>query len=307
MTNADARVEDFLNSLVGCEFLVTLVESGISPEDLADPKVSLRVAAASADTVNIYNADHKLIAAELPALARERAAHARAVFEHPGTAWWFNDIDLTAQAWVSINWTSPPLKFIYGTPPNTTEWQRPKNPSSGWERYAQKPFSKLPQVTSTLYEPHMTSKLVAYDERVGDYMCEFPLAWWTMRFLEEVRVFEIHGPADWHDLCVRYPAKYKGDRLVPNWGAVAEEWDGVHLSFGGLLTAEQNRYESAAGWTMLNSWHAEQTYWLRALKTETERQPDFHRGMGPPLIEGLRSHDIGWETGTLLTRDGAFR
>ena len=38
-------------------------------------------------------------------------------------------------------------------------------------------------------------------------MCNFPLAWWTMRFLEEVRVFEIHGPADWYDLCVRYPAK----------------------------------------------------------------------------------------------------
>ena len=46
-------------------------------------------------------------------------------------------------------------------------------------------------------------------------------------------MFEIHGPADWHDLCVRYPAKgTEDDRLVPNWGAVAEEWDGVHLSIG---------------------------------------------------------------------------
>ena len=68
-----------------------------------------------------------------------------------------------------------------------------------------------------------------------------------MRFLEEVRVFEIHGPSDWHNLSVRYPAKVtEDDRLVPNWGAVAEEWDGVHLSLGGLLTAEQNRYESPA-------------------------------------------------------------
>ncbi|MYE54241.1 MAG: hypothetical protein F4X34_03480, partial [Chloroflexi bacterium] len=97
MTYTNARVEALLNSLVGCEFLVTLVESGLSAEDLADPKVSLRVAAASAETVNIYNSDHKLIAAELPALARERAAQARAVFEHPGTAWWFDDIDINAQ------------------------------------------------------------------------------------------------------------------------------------------------------------------------------------------------------------------
>ncbi len=41
MANTDTRVEALLNSLVGCEFLVTLVESGIPPEDLADPKVSL--------------------------------------------------------------------------------------------------------------------------------------------------------------------------------------------------------------------------------------------------------------------------
>ena len=38
MANTDARVEDLLNSLVGCAFLVTLVETGLSPEDLADSK-----------------------------------------------------------------------------------------------------------------------------------------------------------------------------------------------------------------------------------------------------------------------------
>ena len=302
MEKTDARVEDLLNSLVGCDFLIKLVESGLSPEDLADPKVSLWLATVSIESVSIYDPIHSLLAAELPALARERASQARAVIEHPGTAWWFDDIDLNAQAWVSLHWTNPPLKFIYGTPPNTMGWQRPPNPSRRWERYAQKPRGT--QITSTLYGPHLTSKLVAYGERVGDLMCEFPLAWWSMRFLEEVRVFEIHGPADWHNLCVRYPAKGTEDsRLVPNWGSVAEEWDGVHLSLGGVLTAEQNRYESPAGWTMLDSWHAEQTYWLRALETETERQPDFHRGMGPPQIEGLRSHDIGWETGTLLMSD----
>ncbi|MCY4579610.1 MAG: hypothetical protein OXD31_11260, partial [Chloroflexi bacterium] len=244
-----------------------------------------------------------LIAAELPALAREKASEARAVLEHPGTAWWFDDIDLDAQAWVSIHGTLQ--KFIYGTPPDTMAWQRPENPSRGWERYAQKPYGN--QTTSTLYGPHLTSKLVGLHDRVGDYMCEFPLAWWTMRFMEKVRVFEVHGPADWHDLCVRYPAKGTEDnRLVPNWGAVSEEWDGVHLSLGGLLTAEQNRYESDAGWTMLDSWHAEQTYWLRALKTETERQPDFDEGMGPPMIENLRSHRIGRGGGTLLMSDEPF-
>ena len=303
MTNIDARAEALVKSLVGGDFLVTLVESGLSPEYLADPKASLWLAGSSANSVERFRANHHLIAADLPALAREKSSEARAVLEHPGTAWWFDDIDLDAQAWVSIDWTSPPLKFIYGTPPDTMAWQRPRNPSGRWERYAQKPL--YGNSTSTLYGPHLTSELVGLHDRVGDYMCEFPLAWWTMRFMEEVRVFEVHGPADWHDLCVRYPAKgTEDDRLVPNWGAVSEEWDGVHLSLGGLLTAEQNRYESAAGWTMLDSWHAEQTYWLRALKTETERQPDFDEGMGPPMIENLRSHRIGRGGGTLLTTDG---
>ena len=300
-----------MKSPVGCHFLLTLVESGLSPEVFADPKVSLSLAAVSAESVNIYWHEkhiHRRITKELSYLAREKAAQARAVIEHPGTAWWFEDIDLNAQAWVSIHRTSPPLKFIYGTSSNTMEWERPRNPSSEWERYGQKPFSN--QVTSTLYGPHLTSQLVAYTDadRVGDYMCEFPLAWWSVRFLEEVRVFEIHGPADWYELCVRYPAKHTEDsRLVPNWGAVAEEWDGVHLSFGGFLTAEQNRHEAIggwkAGWSMLDFWHAEQTYWLRPMKTETERQPDFHEDMGPPEVEGIRYPDFGWESGTLLMSD----
>ena len=68
MANTDTRVEDLLNSLIGCDFLVTLVETGISPESLADPKVSLRLAASAADSVDRFNADHDLIAAALPAL-----------------------------------------------------------------------------------------------------------------------------------------------------------------------------------------------------------------------------------------------
>lgn len=298
MVNTDTQVEDLLNSLIGCAFLVMLIETGLSPEDLEDPKVTLRLAASAAESVYRFNADHDLLAAELPPLAREKAAQARAVIEHPGTAWWFDDIDLNAQAWIYVE---APDKFIYGTPPDTMAWQQPQNPSGPWERYAQKPLGN--QVTSTLYGPHLTSELMAKDERVSDYISKFPLTWWSIRFLEEVRVFEIHGPADWHNLCVRYPAEDRQGRLVPNWGAVAEDWDGVHLSLGGLLTAEQNRYESPAGWTMQDAWHAEQTYWLRALKTESERQPDFEEGMGAPEILGLRFPDFGWESGTLLMSD----
>ena len=297
MVDTDTKVDNLLNSIVGCAFVVALDETGLTPEDVADPKTGLRMAATCVDFVFKHRSDYGLVAPGVQTLARGKVAQARALIEHTDTAWWFDGVDLRAQAWLSIHGTLD--KFIYGTPPDTMAWRRPENPSRPWERYAQKPLGN--QITSTLYGPYLTSELVAYDKRAGDYYCQFPLAWWSMCFLEDVRVFEIHGPSDWHDLCVRYPARgTEDDRLVPNWGAVSEEWDGVHLSFGGLLTAEQNRYESPAGWTMLDAWHAEQTFWLRALKTETKRQPDFDRGLGPPTIQGLRFPGFGEERETLL-------
>ena len=64
----------------------------------------------------------------------------------------------------------------------------------------------------------------------------------------------------------------------PNRGAAARDWDGVHLSFGGLLTAELARFESAKGWTMLDTARAELTYWLRPQETEIERMADCREG-----------------------------
>ena len=290
MADIDTQVAGLLNSAVGCAFLLALEESGLTPADAADRITALRMAAACADYVFRFNSDHDVVAPGVLQLAEGKTEQARALLEHPDIAWWFSDIDLCAQSWVSIHGT--PDKFIYGTPPDTMAWVSPGNPSTGWEVKAQKPYGN--QITSTLYSPHLSSELVAYDERTGDYLCQFPLAWWTVHFPEQVRVFEIHGPSDWHHLCVRYPARgSEDDRLVPDWGAASEEWDGVHLSLGGLLTTEQNQYESSDGWTMLDFWHAEQTFWLRGVETEVKRQPDFDRGLGPPEIRGLRFPHFG--------------
>ena len=73
--------------------------------------------------------------------------------------------------------------------------------------------------------------------------------------------------------------------LVPDWGAAAEDWDGVHLSLGGLLTAEQVRYQSEDGISMLNFWQAEQTYWLRGFVSNARRLPDHEGRPRPDHIE----------------------
>jgi hypothetical protein len=88
---------------------------------------------------------------------------------------------------------------------------------------------------------------------------------------------------------------------VPDWGAAAEDWDGVHMSFGGLLSSEQARYESPEGWSMHNWWHTECTYWLRSLATNARRLPNHEQTQGSEYlhIPWLEAGRIG---GTPLVR-----
>ena len=312
MTNVESRVAQMMASALGCAYLIDSAGSGLSPEELADPVDCLRRVAGCVHVVERWQFDDPVGAwAAIRRLALDRESWARTLLEYPGTAWWFEDVDFARQGWCSIDGTLNDL--IAALPPDPVEWRRPQKPSRGWESYAQKPLGN--QTTSTVRGPQLTSHLMAYDERSGDYTCRFPLAWWTLRLTENLRVFEVRGPADWHKLCVGYPEVGKDSRthrpraggedgrLVPNWGAVAEEWDGVHLSLGGLLTTEQNRFETSEGWSMLEFWHAEQAYWLGPLEAEIERQPDFERGMGAPEVYSARFPEF-WDEGdrTLLMR-----
>ena len=283
MLDADKRAERMLNSVLGCAFAVSAEMSGLSADDLADPLVSIALAADCVQRVDRYQFDNHWRAWDrVLELGKSESARrlARDAIAHPGAAWWFEDVDVRRQTWLqSFYQADESERATFGAPPNTMEWPHPANPSENWERYAQKPGGHIDMTTSTLYAPRLTSLLMAYEERAGDIICDFPMAWWTMRFADDVRVFEIHGPDDWLDLCLRYPARgTEDDRLVPNWGAAADDWDGVHISFGGLLSVELGKIESPDGWAMLESSHAELTRWLRPQKTRIERLPDYQEG-----------------------------
>ena len=117
---------------------------------------------------------------------------------------------------------------------------------------------------------------------------------------DAARILEIYSAHDWHSLCVEYPAQederrsgqvpdFSGDpkQLEPDWSKVAEDWDAVHLSFGGFLTATQVRVESEAGWTYHWAWDCECTLWLRWMFTGFERVTD-HDDDGAHLDFGGR-------------------
>lgn len=265
----ERRVASILSSPMGCAFFVYAREEGWTPADLADPSVSFLLAVGAAEEVSIYYSGHAAKVAALRAQAPSLRPMVQATLENPGIAWWYAPLDLDNQIWVSHE----------RLPPDTAKWQRPGGPSSVGERKLQRPREYN---TSTLVGEY-TSEMFAYGYVCCDFwgllhQPDFRLHTWRIRFPATVRVYEVNDAADWHRLCVRYPARgVDDDRLVPDWGAVAAEWDGVHLTFGGLLSCEQTRYEDAAGWSMNQFWQIEETWWLNGIATVSERWRDYVR------------------------------
>lgn len=272
--------------------------SGLTPEAAVDPPTSLRIAARNVNLIERWNSDHDAIVKEVLELGRRHAPLARAILEQPGSSWWFGPPDLDQQLWVNYSWTS-----YENTPPDPANWPVPSTPPTPWERKAQKPLGK--KFTSTLIGG-ASSLLMALDERSGDYYCTFPVACWLLQAPPTARIFEVDGPQAWHNLCVRYPATWPAEqmgdgRLVPDWEAAAADWDAVHLSFGGLLTCEQVRVESPEGWSQHEFWHAEQTFWLRWLFTDSQRLPDHDRSPSSDWLRFPRL-EAGRSTGVLLMK-----
>lgn len=82
----------------------------------------------------------------------------------------------------------------------------------------------------------------------------------------QAKIYELRGPEDWHHLSMSYPsqsigAPYSGE-TVPDWGSVAQDWDGVHLTLGGLITSLHVRCGKSP-WSVMWLWDTERTLWLR--------------------------------------------
>jgi hypothetical protein len=87
---------------------------------------------------------------------------------------------------------------------------------------------------------------------------------WEVHFdVARVRVARIDSASDWADL-IDANSVTAGGRKYPDWPAIAERWDAVHLSAAGLLLAHPKisttRFSSYAG---VGDWSAVSTAWLR--------------------------------------------
>ncbi len=196
-------------------------------------------------------------------------ASLRSFAEHllqaPGTATWFADLDRKRQEWMSSANITPEQSSFHPdlrpfgagiTKPRRTLWTSTSvgEGSSGWLHF-------LPW---------------------GEDRWEPPYHRWRLEVLPAARVYEVHGPQAWQALCLAYPAPSRlaypietpAALIEPNWQAVAQDWDGIHLSTGGLLTTERVRWGRPGAQTHLYGWGVESTVWLRWVFGSVERLPD---------------------------------
>ena len=306
----ESRTDDvaarLLRCPVGCAFLLTIVRDEVPIGLAVTPPQAFARAAIALDALNPWSADFERTITAALSRGADLASLAHAVVTHPQSRWWTAPMDPTRQVLVTDE-TSYPTSSRAAPPHHIWERihrifkrtsSRAAAPASNvrWEAYAQRPTGW--RITSTLSGGYSCLDTVI-ELGVGDWQI-YAHRRFQAEIDESVRVFKISGPADWHALCVSYPRVNKHPNspagvgtLVPDWSRAATQWDGVHLTFMGLLTAPFVRHSSAAGTTMLWSWDTEGTLWLPG---------NFVRA-GAPLVPLDRDASEFRTTGPLMDED----
>jgi len=204
--------------------------------------------------VTRYRGDYDLYVGALRSKAAALASLAEWLPRRMPT--WWHDLDRANQAWVTTTVGAPHAsRFTVDLTP--MHQQAPKPKRAFW--------------TSTRTGPSISPWLV-WPERP----LSVPSYVWKIVVSDTARVAEIHSPEQWSAFARTYPGGSPGViftgmedpptsalRLDPDWSKVAQEWDGVHLSIGGWLTAEDVPNSSGGATTELRGWNVESTVWLR--------------------------------------------
>ena len=128
---------------------------------------------------------------------------------------------------------------------------------------------------------------------VGLHLVEDAFSWtsarcWSLQPRPGAAIFEIGGAEDWSELVRRYPLAVTKSRrhdwwratgrdlewAIPDFHAVAGDYDAVHLSVAGYL-ATAGRALPAGEWhTVLAGWNPDETWWLTDAPQRVE--PSVH-------------------------------
>jgi len=230
---------------------------------------------------------------------------AEALVASPATAWWSSPVDLAAQHHVHDLYDERPqeLPDLTATHAQVLRQARGRvddEARAGRERPRDVRASYSGLWWSTPGGPPTTRAVGGLplglrwtEDTAGD-----PSVVRAVRLTRErPRVLELDGPDDWvalvreHPLGVTASTRHDWWRVtgldvawaIPDWAAVAEAWDAVHLTVTGYLTTATRAHRVDADvHTVLGGWGPDATYWLA----------DVLEVAGPTVVWDLEDDEV---------------
>lgn len=170
---------------------------------------------------------------------------------------------------------------------------RPSDPSAPWSGR----WWSTPALVGLVH----STRWLAGTGPVGLVLVEDSMGW-TSAATEPVlprpdaRVYEIDCPTAWSELVARYPLNVTksrrhdwwkitgetGNWLLPDYAAVAEDYDAVHLSICGYLSSAARALRVGDAATVLAGWDLDSTWWLTdSFTSGTATLWSIHEQEGP--------------------------
>jgi hypothetical protein len=254
----------------------------------------------------------------VPDVIEALAPVADAIAQSPAASSWRNNIALIDQAWT--DWgeegTPPPrfngarevLRKWRGQTVEAEERMRGRDVGGPWwsppiwtlsldefERQ-ERPLPELRSTTRRLSRLGALELLLQEDAfGTAKALC------WPVRPRPEARIFEVRRAEDWVELVDQYPLELTWGRrgswsmatdldtrwVIPDWLAVADKYDAVHLTLSGYLATSGRALMLQDGFaTFIAGWNPDETYWLN----------DVIERAGDPVGWEARQHNPprGW-------------
>ncbi|MCG2800612.1 MAG: hypothetical protein L6311_00780 [Cellulomonas sp.] len=212
---------------------------------------------------------------------------AEAILDHPDTSWWSAPVDLRAQVRTRFEHSFATDAARGPAPERLRRWRQSTlahEREMAIER-ARQPgvsISGTWWVTPVHAGMDVTTRDLADRGSAALWLTEDSIGWESADLdpcvVDETRVLEIGGPSDWAALVARYPLEVTGSRqpdwygaldaragrwVIPDWSAVAADYDGVHVSVLGWLTTSGRAVPVGQdATTTLAGWDPDATWWL---------------------------------------------
>ncbi|WP_417233750.1 hypothetical protein [Arthrobacter sp.] len=201
-------------------------------------------------------------------------------------SWWSSPVDTGGQR--AIQWIDGhnlPAPQPTGAAAKLAGWRErtlaSERMAATWSRSLKRRTASSWWSTPALSDLVQTTRALPGLGSAGLLLVEDGAGWnrariWPLAPTAGSRILEIREPADWVGLVERQPLEvtqtwrktaYESTGLdatwlIPDFAAVAQEYDGVHLTAAGYLATAGRPLESGRGLTLLAGWDPDATYWL---------------------------------------------